>query len=304
MNERASQNNLFLIGMILSMTCWGFSWTSGKILSAYGDPLTISFLRFALTFVSLIFILMAMKEKMLLSTKGAFDLIAASVLISVYTYLFFKGVTVGKAGAGGVLVTVLNPIITYAITIAVARRKPSRNEFIGLMLGLAAGIVLLKLVTEADEIFKAGNIYFLLAACSWSVLSRFTAKATRYGSSLAFSFWMYGISTVLMFLFSGVGSTMETFSKSDWTFWGNLFFSATITTSLATTFYFVATSKVGASKASSFIFMVPFSAALGSWIFLDEVIELHTIIGGLLGIAAVYILNKKEVAKASAVARS
>jgi drug/metabolite transporter (DMT)-like permease len=304
MNERASQNNLFLIGMILSMTCWGFSWTSGKILSAYGDPLTISFLRFALTFVSLIFILMAMKEKMVLSTKGAFDLIAASVLISVYTYLFFKGVTVGKAGAGGVLVTVLNPIITYAITIAVARRKPSRNEFIGLMLGLAAGIVLLKLVTEADEIFKAGNIYFLLAACSWSVLSRFTAKATRYGSSLAFSFWMYGISTVLMFLFSGVGSTIETFSKSDWTFWGNLFFSATITTSLATTFYFVATSKVGASKASSFIFMVPFSAALGSWIFLDEVIELHTIIGGLLGIAAVYILNKKEVAKASAVARS
>jgi drug/metabolite transporter (DMT)-like permease len=304
MNERASQNNLFLIGMILSMTCWGFSWTSGKILSAYGDPLTISFLRFALTFVSLIFILMAMKEKMVLSTKGAFDLIAASVLISVYTYLFFKGVTVGKAGAGGVLVTVLNPIITYAITIAVARRKPSRNEFIGLMLGLAAGIVLLKLVTEADEIFKAGNIYFLLAACSWSVLSRFTAKATRYGSSLAFSFWMYGISTILMFLFSGVGSTIETFSKSDWTFWGNLFFSATITTSLATTFYFVATSKVGASKASSFIFMVPFSAALGSWIFLDEVIELHTIIGGLLGIAAVYILNKKEVAKASAVARS
>jgi drug/metabolite transporter (DMT)-like permease len=304
MNERASQNNLFLVGMILSMTCWGFSWTSGKILSAYGDPLTISFLRFALTFVSLIFILMAMREKMLLSTKGAFDLIAASVLISVYTYLFFKGVTVGKAGAGGVLVTVLNPIITYAITLAVARRKPSRNEFIGLMLGLAAGIVLLKLVTEANEIFKAGNIYFLLAACSWSVLSRFTAKATRYGSSLAFSFWMYGISTVLMFLFSGIEPTMETFSKSDWTFWGNLFFSATITTSLATTFYFVATSKVGASKASSFIFMVPFSAALGSWIFLDEVIELHTIIGGLLGIAAVYILNKKEVAKTSAVVRS
>lgn len=303
MNERASQNNLFLVGMILSMTCWGFSWTSGKILSAYGDPLTISFLRFALTFVSLIFILLAMKEKMLLSAKGAFDLIAASVLISIYTYLFFKGVSVGKAGAGGVLVTVLNPIITYAITIAAARRKPSRNESIGLMLGLAAGIVLLKLVTEAGEIFKAGNIYFLLAACSWSVLSRFTAKATRYGSSLAFSFWMYGISTVLMFLFSGAASTMDTFAKSDLTFWGNLFFSATITTSLATTFYFVATSKVGASKASSFIFMVPFSAALGSWIFLGEVIELHTIVGGLLGIAAVYILNKKEVTKASAVAR-
>ncbi len=41
--------------------------------------------------------------------------------------------------------------------------------------------------------------------------------------------------------------------------------------------------------------MVPFSAALGSWIFLGEVIEVHTIIGGILGIAAVYILNKKDI---------
>ena len=281
--------------MILSMTCWGFSWTSGKILTAYGDPLTISFLRFALTFVSLLVLLPLMKEKLTISVRGFWDLLISSALISMYTFLFFKGVSVGKPGAGGVLVTVLNPIIIYAITLFLARRRPTRNETIGLALGLAAGVVLLKLTTEAGEIFKAGNIYFLLAACSWAVLSRFTSKAGKYGSSLAFSLWMYGISTCLMFLLAGASSTAVTFQKSDGMFWGNLFFSATITTSLATTFYFVATSRIGASKASSFIFMVPFSAALGSWIFLGEVIEMHTIVGGLLGIAAVYILNKKEV---------
>ncbi|HEX6223836.1 MAG TPA: DMT family transporter [Chryseolinea sp.] len=294
MKERTAENKLFLVGMILSMTCWGFSWTSGKVLSHYGDPLTISFLRFALTFVSLVFILLFMKEKLSVSRNGYKDLFIAAVLISLYTYLFFKGVSIGKAGAGGVLVTVLNPILTYAITLVLAKRKPTRNEFFGLALGLLAGVILLKLTTEAEEIFRAGNIYFLFAALSWSLLSRFTAKAARYGSSVAFSFWMYGIGTVIMFLLSGVGPTVVTVTEGDFTFWGNLFFSATITTSLATTFYFVATSKIGASKASSFIFMVPFSAALGSWIFLGEVIEPHTIIGGILGIAAVYILNKKE----------
>jgi drug/metabolite transporter (DMT)-like permease len=236
-----------------------------------------------------------MKEKMVIGTKGIRDLLISSALISVYTFLFFKGVSVGKAGAGGVLVTVLNPILVYAMTLVLAARRPTRNEAVGLFLGLAAGVVLLKLITEADEIFNAGNIYFLLAAFSWAVLSRFTARAGRYGSSLAFSLWMYGISTCVMFLFAGSESTAVTLRKSDIMFWGNLFFSATITTSLATTFYFVATSRIGASKASSFIFLVPFSAALGSWIFLGEVIEMHTIVGGLLGIAAVYILNKKEV---------
>jgi drug/metabolite transporter (DMT)-like permease len=297
MKERTAEDKLFLLGMILSMTCWGFSWTSGKILSYYGDPLTISFLRFALTFVSLAFILVLMKEKMSVSKSGFIDLAIAAALISLYTYLFFKGVSIGKAGAGGVLVTVLNPILTYAITLVLARRKPTRNEFLGLGLGLLAGVILLKLTTEAEEIFKAGNIYFLFAALSWSLLSRFTAKATRYGSSVAFSFWMYGIGTGIMLLFCGIDSTVSTVSNGDITFWGNLFFSATITTSLATTFYFVATSKIGASKASSFIFMVPFSAALGSWMFLGEVIEAHTIIGGILGIAAVYILNKKDIVK-------
>ena len=231
---------------------------------------------------------------MVISIKGLRDLLISSALISIYTFLFFKGVSLGKAGAGGVLVTVLNPIIVYAITLVLARRKPTRNEALGLFLGLAAGVILLKLISQADEIFKAGNIYFLLAAFSWAVLSRFTSKAGRYGSSMSFSLWMYGIGTAVMFIFAGSDSTAETIGKSDLVFWGNLFFSATITTSLATTFYFVATARIGASKASSFIFMVPFSAALGSWIFLGEVIELHTIVGGLLGIAAVYILNKKD----------
>src|SRR6188472_4110892 len=107
-NEAENNNRLFLTGMILSMTCWGFSWTAGKVMSLYGDPLTISFLRFALTFVSLFLILLVIKTPFKVSSKGAVDLIMASLLISVYTYLFFKGLVTGKAGAGGVLVTVLN----------------------------------------------------------------------------------------------------------------------------------------------------------------------------------------------------
>jgi drug/metabolite transporter (DMT)-like permease len=296
MNARTPADRLFLLGMILSMTCWGLSWASGKILSAYGDPLTISFLRFALTFVTLPFVIMMLKVKFLISKKGLTDLVIASLLMSLYTWLFFKGLTVGRAGAGGVLVTVLNPIIAYAIMLTLSRRKPSGKETIGLVVGLLAGMILLKLFTEARQIFDTGNVYFLLAAFFWAVLSNFTARASRYGSPVAFSFWIYAISTVIMFLFSGLEATTAIILKADFAFWGNMFFVSTIVAGLATTFYFVATSKIGASRASSFIFMVPFSAALGSWIFLGEKIQGHTIIGGLLGIVAVYILNRKESA--------
>jgi drug/metabolite transporter (DMT)-like permease len=294
MEEGQGKEKFFLSGMVLSMLCWGISWVSGKVLSHYGDALNISFYRFFLTFISLYFILLFLKEKIWIKRNGILNLIGASFFISLYTYLFFKGLTLGKAGAGGVLVTILNPIISYGIMLIISKRKPTTNETIGLVLGLLAGIVLLKLTSNASEIFSAGNSYFLLASFCWSILTLFTAKASKYGSSVSFSFWMYGVSSLLMFMISDVQQNLTILKTGDLVFWGNLFYSATITTSMATTFFFVATSKIGASKASSFIFMVPFSAALGSWIILGEVPSLHTIIGGLLGIGAVYILNKKQ----------
>ncbi|HMG94168.1 MAG TPA: DMT family transporter [Chryseolinea sp.] len=294
MKESSSNKTLFLTGMILSMTCWGLSWTSSKVIAAYGSPLTLSLIRFTLTFLSMIVILAVLRQPFTINKKGIKDLIGASITISLYTVVFFKGITTGKAGAGGVLVTVLNPIISYGIMLIMERRRPTRNETIGLSLGLLAGIVLLKLPMEASTIFSAGNIYFLVASFCWAVLSVFTSKASRYGSTITFSTWMYGICIVLLFILTGVKGPVATLSTADGIFWFNLFVTAVLATALATTFYFIATSRLGASQASSYIFLVPFSAALGAWIFLKEVPQWHTIAGGLLGIAAVYILNSKR----------
>jgi drug/metabolite transporter (DMT)-like permease len=294
MKEPTSNKSLFLTGMILSMTCWGLSWTSSKVIASYGSPMTLSFLRFSATFLSMIIILGVLKQPFTINRRGIKDLLAASITISLYTVIFFKGITTGKAGAGGVLVTVLNPIISYGIMLIMELRRPKQNETIGLSLGLLAGIVLLKLPMEASTIFSAGNIYFLIASLFWAVLSVFTSRASRYGSTITFSTWMYGICIVLLFIFTGMEGPATTLSNADGIFWFNFFVTAVLATALATTFYFIATSRLGASQASSYIFLVPFSAAMGAWLFLGEVPQWHTVAGGLLGIAAVYILNRKK----------
>ncbi|MEO5976865.1 MAG: DMT family transporter [Chryseolinea sp.] len=291
--DTARSEKIFLVGMILSMTCWGISWTSGKILSSYSGPIIISFLRFAFTFLSLLFILPILKSKLTIAKAGLLDLVCAAIMISIYTFLFFRGLITGKPGAGGVLVTILNPIISYFIMLVMNRRRPTRNEVIGLALGISAGVILLKLLTDASDIFRAGNLYFLFASVSWAILSVFTSRSSRYGEPVTFSFYMYGISTLIMLFFTDWNTVLTTLQSGDGIFWFNLFFSATVTTAIATTFYFVATAKIGASRASSFIFLVPFSASLGSWFFFNEIPQVNTIIGGVLGIGAVLILNKK-----------
>ncbi len=295
MSELSKENkeNQFLIGMLVSMFCWGLSWASGKVLSSYGATTSIASLRLSMTFIALLGILFFMKEKMKVTSNGWLSLFAASVCMTGYNYLFFEGLMHGKAGAGGVLVTTLNPIISYVIMLLASFRRPTKNETIGLIIGVIAGAVLLKVWDNWQSILSSGNMYFVMAAVTWAILSLFTSKSSRYGSPIAYSLWMYGVCSVLMFTFTSLASNRSLYETSDTLFWMNMFFSAVINTAFATTFFLVATARLGAGKASSFIFLVPFSAALGSWIFLLEVPQNHTIIGGLLGIAAVYILNKK-----------
>ncbi|HSY61466.1 MAG TPA: DMT family transporter [Cytophaga sp.] len=291
--QKNKSEKLLFIGIVISMFMWGLSWPSGKVAGSYGSPITIVLIRYLIVFISFLLIFFFMKAPLTINKKGILPLIVAGLLLSVYTFLFFYGLKNGLAGAGGVLVTTMNPIMAYGIGLLINRKSPSRNETVGLALGLIAGVTLLKIWGNLDELFASGNIYFLLAAFVWAVLSRITSKASNYGSSMTFTLWMY-LATVLMMLpLVDYTSLKETLTVADSYFWWNIVFSAVLATSLATTYYFYATTTLGPEKASSFIFLVPVSAAVSSWLFLNEALQIHTIVGGVLGIAAVYMINRK-----------
>ena len=287
------KQNLLILGLVLSMFIWGLSWPSGKILSSYGSASAIAFLRFITTFLGLLPQLLILKQPLTLKKEGFKTLIFAGFCMSVYSYLFFNGLKYGKPGAGGVMVTTLNPVFSYLLGIFLNRKLPTRNEAIGLILGLLAGAVLLNVWDSDSKLFSPGNSFFILASITWAVLSKFTSKAGKYGSSISFSLWMYLICSFLMLMLASTPEIESVVKKADNVFWINMFFSAIITTTFATSFYFYSTSELGAEKASSFIFLVPLSAALSSLFLLQETITWNTILGGILGAIAVFVINKK-----------
>jgi len=293
--QSAAQNKkLFLYGMILSMLTWGISWTCGKIISSYGDAYSIGFFRFLITVLSLLPLLLLIKENILIRRSGIPLLIVAATFMSIYNYLFLEGLRHGQPGAAGVLVTTLNPIISFVIGLFLDKRKPSVLEIVGIIAGIIAGAVLLQVWVNWNNVLQPGNLYFVLAPLAWALLSLATAKSSNHGSPLAFSLWVYALASMILLALSNKQDVIAVIEKSDSLFWINMIFSATITTAIATTFFFYATSKIGASQASSFVFLVPLSAAIGAWVFVNETIKTHTIIGGLIGILAVYLLQKKK----------
>lgn len=74
-------------------------------------------------------------------------------------------------------------------------------------------------------------------------------------------------------------------------FWLNIFYLSAVSTTFGTTVYFFAASRYGSKMASSFIFIVPLSAVLGSVIFLQEKPDFIVIFGGFISLIAVYLIN-------------
>jgi drug/metabolite transporter (DMT)-like permease len=293
MNEKQSSQSTLTILMIISMVIWGVSWPANKVLTSFGTPVVLGVFRYGFVVISLLLLLIPLRTKMIISRKGIPFLLISGALMATYNYTFLAGLKNGSPGAGGILVTTLNPVMAYGLGMLIDWKRPTRNESIGLLFGIIAGLTLLKVWGNEAIFAEPGNLYFLLSALIWSVMSKFTSKSAKYGSPFAFTWWMYFVTLMCIIPFCNMTAIGKLIQSTDIHFWGNILFSSVITVTLATTTYFFATSKIGAEKASSFIFIVPFSAAIFSFAILGENLEIHTIIGGLLGIAAVYMINKK-----------
>lgn len=290
-----AKNKHFLIsGLVISMLIWGMSWPSAKVLSHYGKPLEIAFIRFVFTFSSLFLLLLILKIRLTIHKKAIPSLLFAAALIASYSLLFFTGILKGMPGAGGVLVTTITPIVSYFLVLIIKKRKPSRKEFTGLLIGLTACCILLSVWNHAKLIFQSGNLFFLCSTLIWATLSRVTALSGRYGSPLAFSLWMYLCCIAMLSFLVDLHTVGHIIATADLKFWLNMIFNAVVNTGLATTFFFYATTRMGAERTSSFTFIVPFAAALSSFIAIGEIVQWNTIVGGLLGIFAVWVINKKS----------
>jgi len=79
----------------------------------------------------------------------------------------------------------------------------------------------------------------------------------------------------------------------DFRFYLNFFFVSLGAMSFGTSIYMYYTPILGPSKASIFIFSVPFLAIGMANFFLNEPFTINIIIGGVLSLLAIYIINRK-----------
>ncbi len=288
----SSRNNtLFYLLMFIAMIGWGAAWVHVKYLSAHMSVNEIIFYRYLLATVSMVPILAWLGLSFRIDRRTLAVTLAAAALLTLYTWLFIEGTRLGTAGLGGAFVTTLIPIVTFALSALLGRRTVRRRDLFALMLG-AIGVMTILGVWHfsREQIFRLENLYFVLAAILWAILTIVASKATRI-APLVYSFYLYLFTTLIEgFWVADLHTDMV--HLGGWA-WFNLLSVAFLSTTFATSIYFVGGQKIGADKISSFTFLVPFSAIGLSALFLGEHVTVGMLAGTTMAIVAIYLLNRQ-----------
>ena len=285
------------------MLIWGVGWSSAKVLAGYGDPILLVAFRFTISLISLIPVMLVLKIPLSISSKNFFMALLAGVFLTLFNQSFFLGLKNGQAGHGGIVITTISPLLSYVIDWTYHKRKPSLQETTALSIGFIAMLILLKTVNISDTPFslstlEISDLYFLAAALSWAILGLITSKVRNTRHPLTFAFWSFTVPILWFILFTPTNEINNLIQRGDLLFWGNLFYFSVGAVTFGTSFYFYASTQIGNSRTAAFQYIVPLAAGLGAWIFLNEQIEGHTIVGGSLAVfSAILAMRSKHNAR-------
>jgi len=289
MNNKKSHSQIYSL-MFLAMMSWAIAWTNAKIVGEYLSFYNLVFLRFLLGFISLVPFVIVNNSSFIKSNQIKY-IIIPGLLFFIYNIAFFKGTHLGLAGKGAILVTTLNPLITVII-MSVINKHISKNELIGLVLGISGGLIIMNIYNEGfTALIDKQNIYFLICAITWGLMTISVNYGQKIINPYLFICSCYFITMLISIPFADFHQIIM--SDLDLRFYINFFFVSIGAMSFGTSVYMYSTPILGPAKASVFIFLVPFIAAITANIFLNELITTNIIVGGLLSLIAVYIVNKK-----------
>ena len=281
--------------LILAMLLWGGGWSALKVITQNQPMEVIVFWRFFIMSLSFLPILYFIKQPIKLGKSSLKFILGSSVLNIGFMVSSYYGVKYGLAGSAGVIITTLSPVMTFLLVALVFQKRLRNIQYFGLFIGVIGGGVMLEL-HHIEKFVEGANLFFLLCALLWAGVTMLSQYSQVHIHPVHYSFFISLVATIATF-FYGMQSNLLGVFEEDATFWFALIYLAVLGQSVATTIFYIASGKLGSEKTSSFMFLVPVFALFIAYLFLDEPLQTHILIGGAISMAAVYFINKKERTK-------
>lgn len=278
--------NIGYLMIITSMLIWG---SIGLIVRWIDQPPeVIVFFRVFIGFISIIIIGLLKGNRLVKKGKENWVLLILSgVFLALNWTLFFKAIKTTTV-ALATLSYYTAPVIVTILSFFVLKEKISNKTKLAIILSFLGIFIMVFSGGSVDVDFNPlGIVYGLMAALFYALVT-ITVKMLENVSSYRLVMIQTGISSI-MFL-----PTLRGLNKVDMESIIFLIIIGTIYTSIALTLYFEGIKRVKVQHVGIISYIDPLSAVVFATIFLGEVPDMYTLIGGILILLSTYIVLKRK----------
>ena len=295
--------------MLLVAFIWGLSWAVGRILALGLPPMTGAWLRYIVTMVLfyLWFAARALKGKKVnwlptgRQTWKTLTLIGLTGVLG-YQIFFMHGMQFTAAGDASLIIT-FNPIFTVLLAAPLLGQPISRKMFVGLACGFVGVAVVTGWSPNTDIPFEdriLGDFMILLASLNWAMTTNMTKrmmerrKGEAEASTLEIVVWYSLIGTVMLTPLAAWETWHYGLPEPTMKDWYAILYLGALSTVLAYYWFAMGIEKLGATAASSYVFLVPVFGVLGGVWLLDEKVGWTLIAGFILIVSGVRLVQRES----------
>lgn len=284
-------NLVALLAIIFTVSVWGLSFISTKVLLNYMPPVEIAFFRFMLAaFFMLGIIIYKRPEK--IARKDFLRLISGGA-IGIPLYFLFEntGLTFTTAGMASLIIATI-PVLNILIGAVFFKEKTSFKGIMGALISFLGVYAIISFGIDGDGSgvnSLKGNSLIFMAALSWVFYNRVNAPLLEKYESKTINIYQIFIGTfMLAMLVLPQGISLEAFTLVVGL---NLVFLGVFCSAIAYIFYLYALHNLGTIAVTTFINLIPVFGVLGGVLILGEIILLGQILGGVMVVAGVMLVT-------------
>jgi drug/metabolite transporter (DMT)-like permease len=283
--------------MLLCTFVWGAFFVVGKMAVAETSPLAVAALRFAAASAMLL-ALLAWRE------PSAFRLDAHGIAVAVglgltgvaaYNALAFLGFARAPSADGAMISPSLNPAVTAVLAALLLGERLAAQRIAGLGLALAGvGLVFWGAQPEGGGRDRwLGDLFFILSALTWSLYTLVGKVAARRFSPLASTTYASVAGFLLLLPVSAGELWRAPLLSLSWRLWAEVLFLAAFCTVVAFLLWYDAIRRVGAARTASYLPLVPIFGVVQGALILGDRPSAMQYAGMALGVAGVWVANRK-----------
>ena len=296
MQNASVHGKLLLVAFI-----WGIGWVAGRVVAQEIPPFTAGWIRYIIA-VACFLTFLKITNQWKLPSKDQWYSLAQIGFLSTFVYqaFFMYGMKYTAAGDASLMIT-FNPLFTALLAIPFLGEKFDTRLGLGVLLAFS-GVAVLGWYSPNVDIPNnerlLGDALIGLAALSWAgatILMKKLMSGENALSPLHLTVWTSTIglliqTPVALVEISYVGFEINV-STEAW-FW--LIFLAIGSTVLSYVWFADGIKKIGAARASFYVYLVPIFGIFSGFILLDEKLGLSLAISFLLIAGGVYLAQSKQ----------